>query len=107
MVMTAKEAREIAEVFNLAKDDIIYKKLQEAIQQDASKGRFYTTINLPDCIVEIGDSGVAYYIVVKDRLDKAVLTLKNDGFKVTVQPSTYTGCKYEIVIDWSKEEDKA
>lgn len=56
MVMTAKEAREIAEVFNLAKDDIIYKKLQEAIQQDASKGRFYTTINLPDCIVEIGDS---------------------------------------------------
>ena len=105
--MTAKEAREAAVAFNSVKNDIIYKKLQEAIQQDASEGRFYTTINISDYIIETDDNGVAYYIAIRDRLDKAVLILKSDGFKVTVQPSTYTGCKYEVVIDWSKEEDKA
>ena len=104
--MTAKEARGVAEAFNLVKNDIIYKKLQEAIQQDASEGRFYTTINISDYIVETDDNGVAYYIAIGDRLDKAVLILKSDGFKVTVQPSTYTGCKYEVVIDWSKEGTK-
>lgn len=104
--MTAKEAREVAVAFNSAKNDIIYKKIQEAIQQDASEGRFYTTINIPDYIVETDDLGVAYYITIGDRLDKAVLILKNDGFKVTVQPSACTGCKYEIVIDWSKEKNK-
>ena len=104
--MTAKEAREVAVAFNSVKNDIIYKKLQEAIQQDASEGRFYTTINISDYIVETDDNGVAYYIAIRDRLDKAVLILKSDGFKVTVQPSTYTGCKYEVVIDWSKEETK-
>ena len=49
--MTAKEARAVAVAFNSAKNDIIYKKIQEAIQQDASEGRFYTTINIPDYIV--------------------------------------------------------
>ena len=29
--MTAKEARAVADAFSLAKNDIIYKKLQEAI----------------------------------------------------------------------------
>ena len=105
--MTAKEAREVAIAFNSVKNDIIYKKLQEAIQQDASEGRFYTTINISDYIIETDDNEVAYYSAIRDRLDKAVLILKSDGFKVTVQPSTYTGCKYEVVIDWSKEEDKA
>ena len=104
--MTAKEAREVAVAFNSVKNDIIYKKLQEAIQQDASEGRFYTTINISDYIIETDDNGVAYYIAIGDRLDKAVLILKSDGFKVTVQPSTYTECKYKVVIDWSKEEDK-
>lgn len=104
--MTAKEARAVAVAFNSAKNDIIYKKIQEAIQQDASEGRFYTTINIPDYIVETDDLGVAYYITIGDRLDKAVLILKNDGFKVTVQPSDCTGYKYEIVIDWSKEKNK-
>ena len=105
--MTAKEARGVAVAFNSAKNDIIHKNLQEAIQQDASEGRFYTTINIPDYIIETDDNGVAYYIAIGDRLDKAVLTLKSDGFKVTVQPSICAECKYEVVIDWSKEEDKA
>ncbi len=105
--MTANEAREVAVAFNSAKNDIIYKKLQEAIQQDASEGRFYATINIPDYIIETDDNGVAYYIAIGDRLDKAVLTLKSDGFKVTVQPSICAECKYEVVIDWSKEENKA
>lgn len=104
--MTAKEARGVADAFSLAKNDIIYKKLQEMIQQNASKGRFHTTIHLPDYTVETGESGAAYCIAVKDRLDKAVLILKSEGFKVTVQPSTYIDCKYEVIIDWSKEEDK-
>lgn len=103
--MTAKEARGVAEAFNLVKNDIIYKKLQEAIQQDASEGRFYTTINISDYIIETDDNGVAYY-AIRDRLDKAVLILKSDGFKVTVQPSICAECKYKVVIDWSKEEDK-
>ena len=104
--MTAKEAREVAVAFNSVKNDIIYKKLQEAIQQDASEGRFYTTINISDYIIETDDNGVAYYIDIGDRLDKAVLILKSDGFKVTVQPSICAGCKYKVVIDWAKEEDK-
>ena len=103
--MTAKEARGVAEAFNLVKNDIIYKKLQETIQQDASEGRFYTTINISDYIIETDDNGVAYY-AIRDRLDKAVLILKSDGFKVTVQPSICAECKYKVVIDWSKEEDK-
>ena len=105
--MTAKEAREAAVAFNSVKNDIIYKKLQEAIQQDASEGRFYTTINISDYIIETDDNGVAYYIAIRDRLDKAVLILKSDGFKVTVQRSICAGRKYIVVIDWSKEEDKA
>lgn len=104
--MTANEARAVADAFSLAKNDTIYKKLQEKIQQEASKGRFYITIHLPDYTVETGESGVAYCIAVKDRLDKAVLILKSEGFKVTVQPSTYIDCKHEVTIDWSKEEDK-
>ena len=80
--MTAKEAREVAVAFNSVKNDIIYKKLQEAIQQDASEGRFYTTINISDYIIETDDNGVAYYIAIRDRLDKAVLILKSDGFKL-------------------------
>lgn len=38
--MTAKEARKAANAFNSIKDDIIYKKIQEAIEERASKGEY-------------------------------------------------------------------
>ena len=98
--MTAKEARGVAVAFNSAKNDIIYKNLQEAIQQDASEGRFYTTINIPDYIIETDDNGVAYYIAIGDRLDKAVLTLKSDGFTQNPKDAgNWTGGKVGVGIN--------
>lgn len=49
--MTANEARQKAESFNLIKNDIVYKKLQEAIQDEASKGRYYVIVNLPSFLL--------------------------------------------------------
>lgn len=46
MVMTANEARQKAESFNLIKNDnTVYKKIQEAIQDSASKGRYYIIVD--------------------------------------------------------------
>lgn len=104
--MTANEARQKAESFNLIKNDIVYKKLQEAIQDEASKGRYYVIVNLPSFFVENGNSGIAYYIPIEKRLDKAVQALKNDGFKVTVRPSICLEHGHEVTIDWSMEEPK-
>lgn len=103
--MTANEARQKAEGFNLIKNDVIYKKLQEAIQDEASNGRYYVIVNLPSFTIENGNSGVAYYLPIEKRLDKAVQALKSDGFKVTVRPSDC--CLedgLEVTIDWSMEE---
>ena len=105
--MTAKEARNKAEAFNLVQNDSVYKKLQNSIQQEASKGKFYVLVYLPDCTVETGDSGLSYYLPIQSRLDKAVIALKEEGFDVTVRPSTVDSFTHEVVIDWSKEEHKA
>lgn len=104
--MTAKEARDKAERFNSIKNDIVYKKLQEAIQDESSNGKYYVIVTLPDYIVENGNNGISYYIPIKKRLDNAISALKNDGFKVTNRPSFLNEAEYEITIDWSKEEDK-
>ena len=104
--MTANEARQKADSFILIKNDIVYKKLQEAIQNKASNGRYYVIINLPSFLIENGNSDVAYYIPIERRLDKIVQALKNDGFKVTVRPSVCLEHGHEVTIDWSMEEYK-
>lgn len=101
--MTANEARRKAESFNLIKNDTVYKKIQEAIQDSASNGRYYIIVDFPSFIIEVGDSGISYYIPIERRLDEAVRTLKNDGFKVTVRLSTCID-GYEVTVDWSVEE---
>lgn len=42
--MTAKEARKAANAFNSIKDDIIYKKIKEAIEERASKGEYWVIV---------------------------------------------------------------
>lgn len=101
--MTANEARRKAESFNLIKNDTVYKKIQEAIQDSASNGRYYIIVDFPSFIIEVGDSGISYYIPIERRLDEAVRTLKNDGFKVTVRPSTCLD-GHEVTVDWFVEE---
>lgn len=103
--MTANEARQKAESFNLIKNDTVYKKIQEAIQDSASNGRYYVIVDFPSFIIEVGDSGISYYVPIERRLNEAVRTLKNDGFKVTVRPSTYL-VGHEVTVDWSVEEHK-
>lgn len=101
--MTANEAREKAESFNSIKNDIVYKKIQESIQDSASNGRYYVIIDFPSFVIESGNR-VSYYIPVEKRLDKAVLALKNEGFKVTVRSSACLEHGYEVIVDWSIEE---
>ena len=102
--MTANEARRKAESFNLIKNDnTAYKKIQEAIQDSASNGRYYIIVDFPSFIIAVGDSGISYYIPIERRLDEAVRTLKNDGFKVTVRPSACLD-GHEVTVDWSVEE---
>lgn len=102
--MTANEARRKADSFILIKNDIVYKKLQEAIQNEASNGRYYVIINLPPFLIENGNSDVAYYISIESRLDEVVQALRNDGFKVTVRHSICLEHGHEVTIDWSMEE---
>lgn len=102
--MTANEARQKAESFNLIKNDIIYKKIQESIQDRASNGRYFVVVDFPSFLVETRGSGIKYYTPIKKRLDEAVLALKNDGFKVTVRPSICLEHGYEVTVNWSAEE---
>ena len=101
--MTANETRRKAESFILIKNNTVYKKIQEAIQDSASNGRYYIIVNFPSFIIGVGDSGISYYIPIERRLDEAVRTLKNDGFKVTVRSSSCLD-GYEVTVDWSVEE---
>lgn len=100
--MTAKEARKAANAFNSIKDDIIYKKIQEAIEKRASKGEYWVTVSFSNYELEISDNS-SLSLPVKERLKMILESFCNDGYRIKVKIYKIAETLYEIKIDWSNE----
>lgn len=103
--MTAKEARKAANAFNSIKDDIIYKKIQEAIEERASKGEYWVTVSFSNYELEISNNFSLSLpaIPVKERLKMILERFCNDGYRIKVKIYKIAETLYEIKIDWSNE----
>lgn len=105
--MTAKEARKAANAFNSIKDDIIYKKIKEAIEKRASKGEYWVTVIFSNYELEISNNSSLSLpaIPVKERLKMILESFCNDGYRIKVKISKRAETLYEIKIDWSNENE--
>lgn len=101
--MTAKEAREAANAFNSIKDDIIYKKIKEAIEERASKGEYWVIVIFSNYELEISNNSSLPAIPVKERVKMILESFCNDGYGIKVKISKRAETLYEIKIDWSTE----
>lgn len=100
--MTAKEARKAANAFNSIKDDIIYKKIQEAIEERASKGEYWVIVSFSNYELEISNNS-SLSLPVKERLKMILESFCNDGYRIKVKIYKIAETLYEIKIDWSNE----
>lgn len=100
--MTAKEARKAANAFNSIKDDIIYKKIQEAIEERASKGEYWVIVSFSNYELEISNNS-SLSLPVKERLKMILESFCNDGYRIKVKIYKRAETLYEIKIDWSNE----
>jgi hypothetical protein len=98
--MTAKEARKAANAFNSIKDDIIYKKIQEAIEERASKGEYWVIVSFSNYELEISNNS-SLSLPVKERLKMILESFCNDGYRIKVKIYKIAETLYEIKIDWS------
>lgn len=98
--MTAKEARKAANAFNSIKDDIIYKKIQEAIEKRASKGEYWVIVSFSNYELEISNNS-SLSLPVKERLKMILESFCNDGYRIKVKIYKIAETLYEIKIDWS------
>lgn len=102
--MTAKEARKAANAFNSIKDDIIYKKIKEAIEERASKGEYWVTVSFSNYELEISNNS-SLSLPVKERLKMILESFCNDGYRIRVKIYKKAETLYEIKIDWSNENE--
>lgn len=101
--MTAKEAREVAVAFNSVKNDIIYKKIEELIEQTASKGEYDVFIHFSDYEIEMSNNS-SHYNVPKLRMKMIFEKFCSDGYNLEVKIYKHFGeTQYQIKIDWSTE----
>ena len=105
--MTAKEAKAVADAKKSVTNCATYKMIQKAIEEDASKGLYHTTISLPNYLTHTDPNGIVTFIMIEDEITKVVKLLRAEKFDVVVCQSDIYGCDFDIKIDWSKEEDKA
>lgn len=98
--MTALEARKAADSFNSIKDDIIYKKIQEAIEERASKGEYWVIVSFSNYELEISNNS-SLSLPVKERLKMILESFCNDGYRIKVKIYKIAETLYEIKIDWS------
>jgi hypothetical protein len=98
--MTAKEARKAANAFNSIKDDIIYKKIQEAIEKRASKGEYWVIVSFSNYELEISNNS-SLSLPVKERLKMILESFCNDSYRIKVKIYKIAETLYEIKIDWS------
>lgn len=98
--MTALEARKAADAFNSIKDDIIYKKIQEAIEERASKGEYWVIVSFSNYELEISNNS-SLSLPVKERLKMILESFCNDGYRIKVKIYKIAETLYEIKIDWS------
>ena len=103
--MTAKEARKAANAFNSIKDDIIYKKIKEVIEERASKGEYWVTVIFSNYELEISNNSSLPAIPVKERMKMILESFCNDGYRIKVKISKKAETLYEIKIDWSNENE--
>lgn len=104
--MTAKEAKAKASAFNSIKNDIIYKKIEELIEQVASKGGYYVLANFSDYEIEMSDDNSSHYNVPKLRMRMIFEKFCSDGYNLEVKVYKQCGItQYEIKIDWSNENE--
>lgn len=101
--MTAKEARKAANAFNSIKDDIIYKKIKEAIEERASKGEYWVIVIFSN--YELDSSSSLPAIPVKERMKMILESFCNDGYGIKVKIYKKAETLYEIKIDWSNENE--
>ena len=101
--MTAKEARKAANAFNSIKDDIIYKKIKEAIEERASKGGYWVTVIFSN--YELDSSLSLPAIPVKERMKMILESFCNDGYGIKVKIYKKAETLYEIKIDWGNENE--
>lgn len=102
--MTAKEARKAANAFNSIKDDIIYKKIKEAIEERASKGEYWVTVIFSNYELEISNNS-SLFLPVKERVKMILENFCNDGYGIKVKIYKKAETLYEIKIDWSNENE--
>ena len=103
--MTAKEAREVAVAFNSVKNDIIYKKIEKLIEQEASKGEYYVIVNFSDYEIELSNNSSLYQIP-ELRMRTIIEKFCSDGYNLEVKVyKRYGTTQYEIKIDWSNENE--
>ena len=98
--MTAKEAKDKANAFNSIKNDIIYKKIQEAIEERASKGEYWVIVNFSNYELEISNNS-SLSLPVKERLKMILESFCNDGYRIKIKIYKIAETLYEIKIDWS------
>lgn len=103
--MTAREAKAVADAKKSVTNSAIYKLIQKDIQENASKGWYYTTLSLPSYITRTDPNGIVTFIMVEDEITKVVKLLKAEKFGVVVSHSDISGCEFDVKIDWSKEYD--
>lgn len=103
--MTANEARRKAESFNLIKNDIIYKKIKEAIEERASKGEYWVTVIFFNYELEISNNSSLPAIPVKERMKMILESFCNDGYGIKVKIYKKAETLYEIKIDWGNENE--
>lgn len=101
--MTAKEARAVADAKRSVTNSTTYKLIQKSIEENASRGWYYTTISFPNYITRTDSNGIVTFIQIEDELKKVTKLLKAEGFDIQVEQSFTSGCDFDIKIDWSKE----
>ena len=102
--MTAKEARNRAAEFNSIKNDIIYKKIEDLIEQTASKGQYQIFVNLSESVIE-WVCGSSTYGSTEQRIKAILEYLCDKGFDIEIKTYKRFGTQYEIKIGWSCEHE--
>lgn len=102
--MTAKEAKGKAAEFNSIKNDIIYKKIEELIEQTASKGQYQVFVNLSESEIE-WVCGSSTYGSTEQRIKAILKYLCGKGFDIEIKIYKRCGTQYEIKIGWSCEHE--
>lgn len=102
--MTAKEAKDKANVFNSIKTDILYKKIEKLIKQAASKGQYQIFVNLSQEEIE-WIYGSCNDVSTELRIKVTLEHLCSNGFDIEIKIYKRFGIKYEIKIDWGNENE--